>query len=207
MSEKNTLSFPTNCLKNIGQRTCSRKGAITIGNNRMDQVCQGGIQPNLSEFSVSHSLHGAQRPLVYQLALPSPCQLPSSPWTVQATTPNTLFRLELRMVLKQGCLGPLAIYSVFLGLFHVSTFFNFCVVFSCQSVSGRFSSQSSRKNREGQRNLPSSLTPSVSDFLSPCFGFDRFIPQDQGASTFSREVNPCVFLPFCLSVCSNQRFL
>ena len=73
--------------------------------------CGGQTQQGLQirVRSVSHCVCLAQKPFIYQtFAFSSPCQLPSSPLKSQTSTPNNLFCLQLRMVLKIRVLAILA---------------------------------------------------------------------------------------------------
>ena len=82
--------------------------------------------------SVSHFLCRTQQTFVYQMsAFPSPCQLPSSLLKSQMTIPNLLFCLQLKMGFKVRVLAILVSDLVFLGLSHVYTSLNFCLIFSC----------------------------------------------------------------------------
>lgn len=86
-----SFDLPPNCLKEFRQKTCARKGAITIGNcSIISSMCgkQVGTQQSLLKFlSLSHCFCQSSAKFVYQaIAFPFSCELPSSPLTSQTMT-------------------------------------------------------------------------------------------------------------------------
>ena len=136
--------------KECRQRTCSRKGAIVTDNLVWARYAHGESSSLFVKILCVPLSLLTQKTFIYlTFAFPPSCQLPSSLLRSQTIVPNILFFSLAEMVFKVRISAILMNCSIFLGPSDVYMLLNFCVIFSCKSVSCQFTSETRQKNLEG----------------------------------------------------------